>query len=146
MSDDWYHAISGQQHGPMSFGELKRLGLSGKLRLSDLVWKEGMPNWISADRINGLFNGKTSDNEQSHLGVSQLRQGPMPGERVTKGEIIEIGYTSAGPHREFQEQFEFDASPTRSDYLSPLLARVCATRDSLGLNTSGPSRRPQGRC
>lgn len=51
----WYYSRgNGDTQGPVSPAELARLAQAGELRPGDLVWKEGMEEWIAADRIKGL--------------------------------------------------------------------------------------------
>ncbi len=52
---DWYYAEQGQQRGPVAFEELQALAASGRLRPSDLVWREGLPEWVPASTQPGLF-------------------------------------------------------------------------------------------
>jgi hypothetical protein len=55
MSDLWYYTQNGQQAGPLSEADLKRLATTGGLKPTELVWKEGMPEWTRADLVPGLF-------------------------------------------------------------------------------------------
>ena len=55
MGEQWHYSRGGQQAGPISAAELKQLASSGKLSRTDMVWKDGMPNWVPAEKINGLF-------------------------------------------------------------------------------------------
>jgi TM2 domain-containing membrane protein YozV len=55
MSQDWYYAVNNQQYGPVSEAELRDLAERGKLSPRDLVWKEGMPQWVAADSVRGLL-------------------------------------------------------------------------------------------
>lgn len=52
---DWYYLRDGGQFGPMPWAELWRQGQSGELRPSDLVWREGMPEWRTAASVPSLF-------------------------------------------------------------------------------------------
>ena len=52
---DWYYAKGNRQLGPVSSTELKQLAESGQLVADDLVWREGMVEWISANKVKGLF-------------------------------------------------------------------------------------------
>ncbi len=54
-SSRWHYAQSGIQVGPVSFEELKSLIASGNVASSDLVWTDGMPNWIPANSVTGLL-------------------------------------------------------------------------------------------
>jgi len=55
MSNEYFYARGEEQFGPVSGGQLKALATSGDLEPTDLVWKEGMPEWVEARRIKGLF-------------------------------------------------------------------------------------------
>jgi GYF domain 2 len=55
MADQWHFSINGNQAGPISSSELKQLASSGGLSRNDLVWKDGLPNWIAAEKLKGLF-------------------------------------------------------------------------------------------
>lgn len=55
MPGEWHYSVSGQRHGPISSGELKRLADSGELSPTDLIWKEGLANWMPASNVKGLF-------------------------------------------------------------------------------------------
>ena len=54
MSHQWFYAKSGQQLGPVSSEQLKQLADSGQLQPSDLVWKDGMGQWVEARKVKGL--------------------------------------------------------------------------------------------
>ncbi len=55
MTQEWHYSSNGQQHGPITGSELKQLAASGKLKPTDVIWKQGMANWISAGSTKGLF-------------------------------------------------------------------------------------------
>ena len=55
MGSRYYYAIDGQQFGPVSSRDLRRLAAAGQLQPTDLVWKEGAPKWILASRVKGLY-------------------------------------------------------------------------------------------
>jgi hypothetical protein len=55
MVPEWYHADHGQQCGPVTFADLQALAAQGRLRPSDLVWKNGWPDWVAASTQEGLF-------------------------------------------------------------------------------------------
>ncbi len=44
---NWHYAIDGQQLGPISEGDLKQLYASGEITANDLVWREGLDDWVS---------------------------------------------------------------------------------------------------
>ncbi len=53
---EWYVTHNGQQYGPVSIDDLKFESKRGELnpRL-DMVWKNGMEDWIPAGDLEGLF-------------------------------------------------------------------------------------------
>lgn len=53
--EEWHYAKDGQQFGPISAADLKRLATTGELSATDLVWKDGMADWKKAASIKGLF-------------------------------------------------------------------------------------------
>jgi hypothetical protein len=55
MGQQWYYIRSGKRAGPISAAALQQLASSGQLLPSDLVWKEGLPTWTPAEKIQGLF-------------------------------------------------------------------------------------------
>jgi hypothetical protein len=55
MAAEWFYTTNKQQMGPVSWDELQQLASSGLLKPSDLVWSEGMAEWVKAVRQNGLF-------------------------------------------------------------------------------------------
>ena len=50
MSDQWYYAQNGQSKGPVSEEQLRQLVVSGQIKPTDLVWKQGMADWAPASR------------------------------------------------------------------------------------------------
>lgn len=52
---DWLYAVDGEQNGPISSKELRNLAEAGQLGADDLVWKDGLKNWVPAKCVRGLF-------------------------------------------------------------------------------------------
>lgn len=51
----WHYTVGEEQYGPVTLLELRKLVTSGELMETDLVWKEGMPDWtavIDLDELN----------------------------------------------------------------------------------------------
>jgi TM2 domain-containing membrane protein YozV len=55
MASEWYYSHDGQRLGPVSSEQLKELALAGKLGPDDLVWKDGMEDWVAAGKIKKLL-------------------------------------------------------------------------------------------
>jgi hypothetical protein len=55
MPEEWYFTQDGQQVGPISRDQLNKLASSGRLTPEEMVWCDGMPDWVSARSVPGLF-------------------------------------------------------------------------------------------
>ncbi len=55
MKAEWYYTQGGQQLGPFTAADMKKFAEDGKLKQDDLVWKEGMANWVAAKAVKGIF-------------------------------------------------------------------------------------------
>ncbi len=55
MAAEWYYLIDSEQVGPVEAVRLKELADSGFLKPTDLVWREGMPDWKPASQMKNLF-------------------------------------------------------------------------------------------
>src|SRR6516165_11460115 len=55
MADLWYYTRDGKAMDPVSEAELKKLAASGDLKPTDLVWKEGMAQWVQAGSAKELY-------------------------------------------------------------------------------------------
>lgn len=75
MSQEWYYGRDDEQHGPVSSQELKKLANTGQLRSTDLVWKEGLEEWVPATKVKGLFLAPTA--AQWYYGRAGNHQGPV---------------------------------------------------------------------
>jgi hypothetical protein len=51
----WFYGRDGQQLGPVTLTALQALVGTGQLRPFDLVWREGMPQWVQASTVPKLF-------------------------------------------------------------------------------------------
>ena len=65
MASTWYYAQGGQQFGPVSSRQLKRLAAGGQLRPTDLIWKDGIADWTPALKLKGLFRAAEQVNGPS---------------------------------------------------------------------------------
>jgi uncharacterized RDD family membrane protein YckC len=52
----WYSYEAGRQLGPVDWSALKARAENGLLRRDDFVWREGTPDWVSAESVDGLFH------------------------------------------------------------------------------------------
>jgi len=56
----WMYATGGEQQGPVTDAELRRLAADGSLKPADLIWREGLKDWVPAGRVKGLFPAQAS--------------------------------------------------------------------------------------
>lgn len=54
MATEWHYTIEGRQFGPVTPRELKQLVDGGDIGGEDLVWKEGMADWVPVSQVRGL--------------------------------------------------------------------------------------------
>jgi TM2 domain-containing membrane protein YozV len=55
MPQEWFYARNGQQNGPVTIAEVREMAVSGRLRLADHVWREGMETWLVAGAVQDIF-------------------------------------------------------------------------------------------
>lgn len=55
MADQWYVGRNGQKAGPYTTEQLRQLAAGGKLVPSDLLWKQGLANWVPLAQVKGLL-------------------------------------------------------------------------------------------
>lgn len=63
----WHYISNGVQCGPVDFSALRVLVGTGQVRADDQVWTDGMPAWITAIQVPGLFR---SPNEVPQVGAA----------------------------------------------------------------------------
>ncbi len=54
-TSQWFIVQDGGQRGPYTAAQVRQLAASGQLRVTDLVWKNGMGAWAPASTVPGLF-------------------------------------------------------------------------------------------
>ena len=59
MVNEWYFQKGDQRTGPVAANALRELAASGRITPDTLIWKTGLPNWIPAKSVKGLFNPST---------------------------------------------------------------------------------------
>jgi len=69
---EWQYIQNGQQYGPVSWSQIRKLVDSGELRPTDMVRESSMPKWATADSIQNLF--------PSHPVVPSPPPSPAPSE------------------------------------------------------------------
>lgn len=78
----WYFSKNGMQLGPVTQEELSEKAKSGEVSSSDLVWKEGLPDWIPLGQVPefqslGIRPAVPPQIPQAGLGTIPIQQ-PAP--------------------------------------------------------------------
>ncbi|MES2439429.1 MAG: CD225/dispanin family protein [Verrucomicrobiota bacterium] len=63
----WYYSKNGTQLGPVAEGELRAKLASGEISPADLVWKEGMSDWLPSARVPELASIATIPSATSQV-------------------------------------------------------------------------------
>ncbi len=103
----WFYGRGGQQTGPLSVAEMRDLVARGQITPTDMVWREGMPNWIPASQAADLMPSSQAA-APAPVGYYTSTLG-MPQRAVEnlKGHAQPIGDTSDWPLDEpHMQQFE----------------------------------------
>jgi len=74
MTAAWYYALDEEKLGPVTLLELRGMLASQQLMPSDLVWKEGLPEWCAASQVAELRTVLSSNPQaaDSRAGVPAL--------------------------------------------------------------------------
>lgn len=63
MADRWYVGKNGNRTGPFTSSQVREMAATGALVPGDMLWKEGMSNWVQASTVRELF--ETRENTAS---------------------------------------------------------------------------------
>ena len=77
-ADQWYYVQAEQQAGPVTWGQLRAMVQAGTIDRGQLVWTEGMPDWVMAGTVAGLFSATP----------------PPPPQRLSAPAMIPIAYAT----------------------------------------------------
>lgn len=47
---EWFYAVDGVQYGPVAEDVLRGYVAEGRVRGADVVWRDGMPEWVAAEK------------------------------------------------------------------------------------------------
>jgi hypothetical protein len=73
---EWFYAKNNERKGPVSASQLRSMVVSGEVAGSDLVWCEGMGNWIPASEIQD-FDSPRVGAVGAEVGSPQGRHSPQ---------------------------------------------------------------------
>ena len=92
MNAEWFYSVGETRQGPVTEEDLKRLVTDGKLQKSDLVWKDGMKDWVEARSVEVLFPRGGDDRP------SRRRFDPE-GERAGRSKRVDDNFDDDRPSR-----------------------------------------------
>ena len=95
MKSNWFYSIDNEEIGPVSSQLLKQLAKSGSLQPFDLVWQEGMHDWVEAQQIKGLFSSKKYPPRPP---VSKIKNHTFGDKRIVAG-VLAIVLGGLGVHK-----------------------------------------------
>lgn len=78
MASEWYYTTNKEQMGPVSWDELRELAEAGILKAHDMVWAEGMAEWVKAIHQRGLFADEGIEDASAK---KKSKAQPPPGRR-----------------------------------------------------------------
>jgi len=55
VNADWFYSEGSERKGPVTEDELRRLVSAAQLKPTDLVWRDGMSDWVEASTVQVLF-------------------------------------------------------------------------------------------
>jgi hypothetical protein len=102
---EWYYAQGDKQQGPVSPAEVKSLADAGKLLPDDLVWREGMEEWIPARKVKGLFD---ADEAAAAKAAPPVASPPRPGVQAPAAPVFEKSPAAFQRAREGPARHLFD--------------------------------------
>lgn len=112
----WYFAVDGQQRGPVSSLDLRKLAKLNKLKPTDLVWKEGLPEWIPAQKITGLFTDSAEAAPRpvvTAVSEAQVPRQTSPQSRPAPSQPRKVAAASLPVAEEISEDDDEDITLTR---------------------------------
>jgi hypothetical protein len=152
MASEWFYTLNGEQSPtPATSEQLRQFAASGQLLPTDMVWREGMPNWVPASSIKGLFGSRSAAPAPATAPAAEFPplSGEVPAERPRRG----------GRRRREEKEAAEDEMPGMNPILVVLLSictchlfglfyayQVCSAYTALGARRSADAAgRPLGK-
>lgn len=87
----WYFADGDEERGPVTEAQIRALIGTGNLKQDDLVWKEGMDDWMPARDVPGLFQPAAAKKGESDSPAEE----PSPSATPPAGASLGTGSSTA---------------------------------------------------
>jgi uncharacterized RDD family membrane protein YckC len=97
MAEEWYVGSNGQQSGPFTLQQLRQMAASGQLSKTDLIWKDGLANWVPCSSAKGLFPAAADFSPASSPRPAPRPTAPPPrGSVPSEGGLVVSDVTGGG--------------------------------------------------
>ena len=63
----WFYSHEGRRYGPVTGKALHELAQIWQIERDDLVWSDGMKDWVHADAVPGLMPKNVKQSEQQSV-------------------------------------------------------------------------------
>lgn len=67
----WHYSVGTETYGPITLLELRSLVANGQLRATDLVWKDGMPEWTPVAKVTEFSTPSAGSESHPPSGATQ---------------------------------------------------------------------------
>lgn len=111
-STEWFYTRGSKRFGPVSATELKQLADHGELAAEELVWREGMDQWVPARRVKGLFDQDVPSGKEDVSGSSPSLKGDAVAGRAEPVKVTEPPTPAAPPASDLAAAPARPARPT----------------------------------
>ncbi|QGJ68391.1 Hypothetical protein PBC10988_0500 [Planctomycetales bacterium 10988] len=74
----WFYASDNEQKGPFSKQVMKEKIEEGVILPDDLVWKQGMPDWVPAKSLTELFDVRLLHKHRISANLEDAEEAPVP--------------------------------------------------------------------
>ena len=132
MASQWYYLVNNEQQGPVSSAELKQMATAGQIQPDTLIWKEGLDDWVSAQRIKGLFDAATETSSVEMTAqaaqAAESQQQPAAEGYDQQGGYQQPGYGGYGQQAAAYQNPHFPYAPNQltSGFRNWLIVVICA--------------------
>ncbi|MGF1577768.1 MAG: DUF4339 domain-containing protein [Gemmataceae bacterium] len=87
----WYYTNNRRKHGPVSFNEIQSLVRNGTLNPTDLIWQEGMPDWVQVQACQELIGDQHGGDVSSQGALGHSENDDLPGLAGISGRPLPSG-------------------------------------------------------
>ena len=132
MASQWYYLVNNEQQGPVSSAELKQMATAGQIQPDTLIWKEGLDDWVSAQRIKGLFDAATETSSVEMTAqaaqAAESQQQPAAEGYDQQGGYQQPGYGGYGQQAAAYQNPHFPYAPNQltGGFRNWLIVVICA--------------------